>query len=73
MSVTLPDGSDVLVDREQMFVCEQMPKLKIAVELCEDLWTPNPPSIAHALSGADVIVNLSASNEITGKSASLPS
>lgn len=69
VSVTLPDGSDVLVDREQMFVCEQMPKLKIAVELCEDLWTPNPPSIAHALSGADVIVNLSASNEITGKSA----
>lgn len=68
VSVTLPDGSDVLVDREQMFVCEQMPKLKIAVELCEDLWTPNPPSIAHALSGADVIVNLSASNEITGKS-----
>lgn len=67
--VTLPDGSEVLVDREQLFVCEQMNKLKIGVELCEDLWTPNPPSIAHALAGADVIVNLSASNEITGKSA----
>lgn len=68
-AVTLPDGSEVLVDREQLFVCEQMNKLKIGVELCEDLWTPNPPSIAHALAGADVIVNLSASNEITGKSA----
>ena len=67
--VTLPDCSEVLVDREQLFVCEQMNKLKIGVELCEDLWTPNPPSIAHALAGADVIVNLSASNEITGKSA----
>ena len=67
--MTLLDGSEVLVDREQLFVCEQMNKLKIGVELCEDLWTPNPPSIAHALAGADVIVNLSASNEITGKSA----
>lgn len=63
----LPDGSTVPVDRDLIFVCEQLPKLRIAVELCEDLWTPNPPSIAHALSGADVIVNLSASNEITGK------
>lgn len=67
--ITLPDNSQVLVDREQLFVCREMPKLKIAVELCEDLWTPNPPSIAHALAGADVIVNLSASNEITGKDA----
>lgn len=63
----LQDGSTVPVDRDLIFVCEQLPKLRIAVELCEDLWTPNPPSIAHALSGADVIVNLSASNEITGK------
>lgn len=67
--VTLPDGNVVMMDREQLFVCDQMPKLKIAAELCEDLWTPNPPSIAHAMEGADVIVNLSASNEITGKSA----
>lgn len=49
------------------FVCEQMPKLRIGVELCEDLWTPNPPSISHALAGASVLVNLSASNELTGK------
>lgn len=44
-----------------------MPKLRIGVELCEDLWTPNPPSISHALAGASVLVNLSASNELTGK------
>ena len=38
-------------DRDLLFVCEQMPKLRIGVELCEDLWTPNPPSISHALAG----------------------
>lgn len=53
----------------QIFVCDTMPELKIAVEICEDLWTPEPPSIRHARNGANVIVNLSASNEITGKSA----
>ena len=39
----------------------------MAVEICEDLWTPNPPSVRHAMHGATVIVNLSASDEITGK------
>ncbi|MCD8336338.1 MAG: NAD(+) synthase [Lachnospiraceae bacterium] len=42
--------------------------LVVAAELCEDLWAPNPPSIAHALAGANVIVNLSASDEVAGKS-----
>lgn len=65
--VVLPDGSCVPADRDLVFVCEQMPKLRIGVELCEDLWTPNPPSIFHALAGASVLVNLSASNELTGK------
>ena len=39
----------------------------IAAELCEDLWTMNPPSIGHAMHGAALIVNLSASDETTGK------
>lgn len=65
--VVLTDGSSVPADRDLLFVCEQMPKLRIGVELCEDLWTPNPPSISHALAGASVLVNLSASNELTGK------
>ena len=65
--VVLPDGSCVPADRDLLFVFEQMPKLRIGVELCEDLWTPNPPSISHALAGASVLVNLSASNELTGK------
>ncbi len=39
----------------------------VGVEVCEDLWTPLPPSTLQALNGAEVIVNLSASNETVGK------
>ena len=42
--------------------------LTVAVEICEDLWAPNPPSTDHALAGATILVNLSASDETTGKS-----
>ena len=38
-----------------------------AAEICEDLWAPCPPSVAHAMAGADVILNLSASDETIGK------
>ncbi len=41
--------------------------VKVGAEICEDLWSPNPPSTAAALAGAQVIVNLSASNETLGK------
>ncbi|MBR3864393.1 MAG: NAD(+) synthase [Clostridia bacterium] len=44
-----------------------MPEMKVACEICEDLWVPNAPSITHALNGATVIANLSASNEVVGK------
>lgn len=50
-----------------LFTCEEMPELTVAAEICEDLWAPNPPSIKHAMSGASVIVNLSASDETVGK------
>lgn len=42
--------------------------IKIAIEICEDLWSVIPPSSYHALQGANIILNLSASNELTGKS-----
>ena len=42
---------------------------KLAVEICEDLWSPVPPSTYLALSGAEVVVNLAASNEVAGKRA----
>lgn len=52
----------------QLFTCEDgATPIKIAVELCEDLWVPMPPSISHALAGANIIANLSASDEATGK------
>lgn len=42
-------------------------KFSFSIELCEDLWVPIPPSSQHALHGADVIFNLSATNELIGK------
>ncbi len=65
--VTLREGVTVPMGTKQLFVCENLPNLRIAAELCEDVWSPNPPSIGHALAGADIIVNLSASDEVTGK------
>lgn len=53
--------------RNLLFTCKELPGLCIAAEICEDVWVPNPPSIVHALAGATVIVNCSASDETTGK------
>lgn len=66
VEVEIGDGL-VPIGTKQLFTCETMPELVIAVEICEDLWSPNPPGMAHALSGATLIVNLSASDEATGK------
>lgn len=57
----VPFGTDLL------FTCRDMPHLTVAAEICEDVWAPNPPSVRHAMNGATIIVNLSASDEITGK------
>jgi NAD+ synthase (glutamine-hydrolysing) len=57
-----PFGTDLL------FRCDNVPDLVLGVEICEDLWTPVPPSSRQALAGATVIANLSASNEVIGKS-----
>ncbi len=54
---------------KQIFTCTQIPELTLAVEICEDLWVPVPPSSYHAMAGATVIVNPSASDEFTGKAA----
>ena len=42
-------------------------KFSFGIELCEDLWVPIPPSSQHTLHGADIIFNLSATNELIGK------
>ena len=61
------NGVPVPFGMNQLFCCKEMEGLTVAAELCEDLWTPTPPSVNHALAGATVIVNLSASDEATGK------
>lgn len=57
-----PFGTDVL------FSLRGLPSAIIGVEICEDLWQPMAPHESQALSGATVLVNLSASNEVIGKS-----
>ena len=61
-------GQDVWFGSQLLFKCMNVPGLVIGGEICEDLWAPNPPSIQHALAGATMMVNLSASDEVTGKS-----
>jgi len=50
-----------------LFTDTRTSDLALAVEICEDLWVPCPPSSSHTAAGALVIANLSASNEIVGK------
>lgn len=62
-------GQQTLLGRDLLFSCRQMPEFVLAAEVCEDLWAPVPPSCAHALAGATVVANLSASDETVGKAA----
>ncbi|NLL34848.1 MAG: NAD(+) synthase [Clostridiales bacterium] len=68
------NNTTVAIDGEQypfgpklVFVCEDMPQFTFAVEICEDLWVANSPSISHSAAGALIIGNLSAGNEVVGK------
>lgn len=65
--LTFAGQDGVAFGTRQLFACETVPNLVIAVEICEDLWTPCPPSISHAQAGATLVCNLSASNELVGK------
>ena len=60
-SKEIPFGTDLI------FACAEMPSLKLAVEICEDIWGAFPPSSQHTAAGATVICNPSASNETVGK------
>ncbi|APX74027.1 Glutamine-dependent NAD(+) synthetase [Achromobacter insolitus] len=59
---TVPFGSELI------FQMEKLPLFQFHVEICEDVWVPIPPSSFAALAGATVLVNLSASNIVVGKS-----
>jgi NAD+ synthase (glutamine-hydrolysing) len=58
---TVPFGTDLL------FQLPEDPGVTLAVEICEDLWAPIPPSSRHAVAGATVILNPSASNDLVAK------
>ena len=62
------EDGDILFGSRIIFSASFPSSLKIAAEICEDLWVPDPPSTHHATAGATVLVNLSASDEIIGKS-----
>lgn len=61
------DGKPIPFGTNILFACENMRGLTVGCEICEDLWVANPPGTNHALMGATVIANLSASNETVGK------
>ncbi len=58
---SVPFGTDLL------FQLPEEPGVALAVEICEDLWAPIPPSSHHAVAGATVILNPSASNDTVAK------
>ena len=62
-------GQDVPFGAALLFQIEDLPLFRFHVEICEDVWVPIPPSSFAALAGATVLVNLSASNIVVGKSA----
>ena len=61
------DDSVVMLGLKQMFVCRQMPMLRLGVEICEDLLVAAAPSSVLAAAGATIIVNPAASGETVGK------
>ena len=60
-------GQNTEINPNVIFACRTMPEFKLGIEICEDVWTPEPPSGKLALAGATIIANLSASDEVIGK------
>ena len=60
-------GKETLFGKNILFETGAVPGLKIACEICEDLWVAASPSVSHCAAGANLIVNLSASDELVGK------
>jgi NAD+ synthase (glutamine-hydrolysing) len=66
-SIDLCGQREVPFGTRLLFQVEEQPLLTFFVEICEDLWTPVPPSSLAALAGASVLINVSASNITVGK------
>lgn len=60
-------GQLVPITTNILFQDKTLKEATFGIEICEDLWTVNPPSNNHALAGATMIFNLSSSNELIGK------
>ncbi|MDY5987857.1 MAG: NAD(+) synthase [Lachnoclostridium sp.] len=61
------DGKKVPFGPQILFTAKGMEQLIVSAEICEDVWSPIPPSIKAAREGATIIVNCSASDETIGK------
>src|SRR5262245_64083905 len=66
-AIDLLSQKDVPFGAQLIFQVENQPRFSFHAEICEDLWTPIPPSSYAALAGATVLLNLSASNVTVGK------
>lgn len=66
-TISVAGQDDVPFGKAQLFRDKLAPEVVIGVEICEDIWSPEPPSIRHALAGATVICNSSASNASADK------
>lgn len=62
-------GQDVPFGVDLLFEASDLPDFRLHVEICEDFWSPTPPSTRGALAGALILANLSASNITVGKAA----
>ncbi len=63
------EGQEIPFGPKLLFAARDMEALVVSAEICEDVWSPIPPSIDAAREGATLIVNCSASDETIGKAA----
>lgn len=63
------DGKEIWFGANLLLKTDAVEGLTVGCEICEDIWAPDEPGISHALAGATLLVNLSASNETIGKDA----
>ncbi|MFT3729307.1 MAG: NAD(+) synthase [Terricaulis sp.] len=61
------NGADTAFVRDAIFTATDQTDFAFHVEICEDFWAPTPPSTMGALAGADILLNMSASNIVIGK------
>ncbi|MCZ6642537.1 MAG: NAD(+) synthase [Gammaproteobacteria bacterium] len=64
LKVEDPSLGEFRLCRDQLF---RSGPLRFGIEICEDLWAPEPPGVQHSLAGAELILNLSASNDLVAK------